>query len=85
MINVKGAANPAAPSIKEREGINTMLEANINTKDRRWITTAELVAYTGLSRNKATEISRKCGALKKISTRRNLHDRFRIDAALESM
>ncbi len=56
-----------------------------NNMERRWLTTAELCAYTGLGRNAATQFSQKAGALKKVSIRKNLHDKVKIDKALESL
>lgn len=62
-----------------------MKEIINNPTEKRWISTAELCSYLGVGRNRAVAFSKKVGACKAVTQRRNIHDRCKIDSALESM
>lgn len=52
--------------------------------EKRMLSTQELVAYVGLSRNQAVAFSKRVGACRAISTRKNLHDKRILDEALDA-
>ena len=57
------------------------------TKDLEtvWLTTSELMTYTKLSRGKAVRFANEAGAVKRISTRKNLYSKALIDLALNRL